>query len=1017
MKVISSSKHGSWVPGASYHAPMLVTSPVVVGRSEPLALLERGLDAVRAGRGQAVFLAGEAGIGKSRLARECADRAVADGLAVARGRSGPGAAAAVPFRPFAEALLSLFRVSGPPRAPALAPYRSVLAGMLPEWREDGVATRPVSLIEVAEAVLRILLAAADDLSGHQQTGCLLVLEDLHDADAETLAVVEYLCDNVADLPLFLLGTLRSEASAARKLVQEAARRRCAVLTRLRPLTPDEVRAMAEAAFAAESTGPVPPGGLLPREVADRLTEEAEGNPFVVEELLSGLITAGVLRREPGAGWRVCGDLNIDIPKTVVHSVTQRADRLSPGARTLLYTAAVLGRRFSLPVLRRITGLGDDDLLDHVRAGVDAQLVSSSGPEADWYEFRHALTAEALLTGLLPTERAAIARHAADAIEEDHPGAPGEWGPRVAELRLTAGDTVAAARRFARAGEEARRDGAVESAIAFLERAQDLLVAAHRSAERAPVVERLLYTLVESGRLDRALSLVETLPETGPGALDTACAAALRAHLAWAAVTAARWEDAAAQAHHARSLFARLGDGLVPAVDVVEAHLALAGTCVTPTGEEGAAVDPVAEAECLARRAAREAERVGLIEVACQAWQLLAMLERRRGFDQADACLERCLALATEHHLATWQLDALLRLGSNDFMRSGSSVLLERAHRAALGHGALVLMHNAEASLAMQAVLTGRYTTARTLTDRCVEATARLRNTDNHQFVLLIRATLAAHQGRRRAMERELAAFRRWGGDRSLQLPLLFGSRAVCALLEEDHEQALHELDQALLWEEHHPSVFYLNGRYGLRPLLRALTGQADLAEHAALAADPAAALPWNRQFERLALAVHEGRAGHGTRAETAVRQALAASGPFPMAGCLGRRLVAEAALSAGWGDPVTWLREAEEYFHGAAVPAVAGACRTMLRRAGETVRQRRSGTAGIPASLRRLGFTPREYEVFLLLVSRLGNKQMAERLYISARTVEKHVASLLAKTGCSDRAALCDYAAETISDL
>lgn len=1007
---------------------MLVTSPVVVGRSEPLTLLDSGLAAVRAGRGRAVFLVGEAGIGKSRLARECADRAVTDGLAVTRGRSGPGAGAAVPFRPFAEALLSLFRVSGPPCGPELTPYRSVLAGMLPEWREDGAAAGPASLVEVAEAVLRILLAAANDLTGHRRTGCLLVLEDLHDADAETLAVVEYLCDNIADLPVFLLGTLRSEASAARGLVREAARRRCAVLTRLRPLTSDEVRAMAEAAFAADSAPPVPPGGvLLPAEVTDRLTEVAEGNPFVVEELLSGMVTAGALRREPAAGWRVCGDLNIDIPKTVVHSVAQRADRLSPGARTLLYTAAALGRRFSLPVLQRITGLGDDDLLDHLRAGVDAQLVSSSGPEADWYEFRHALTAEALLTGLLPTERAAIARRGADAIEQDHPGLPGEWGPRVAELRLTAGDTVSAARRYVKAGDDARREGAVDSAVFFLERAQDLLAASDRVVERAPVVERLLYTLVESGRLDRALELIETLPETGAGALETACAAALRARLAWAAVTAARCEDAAAQAHHARTLFARLGDGLVPAVDVVDAHLALAGTYVTATGtgaadtgEPGigeAAADRAAQAERLARRAAEEAERTGLIEVACQAWQLLAMLARRRGFDQADACLEHCLALATEHHLTTWQLDALLRLGGNDFMRSGSSVLLERAHSAALDHGALVLMHNAEASLAMQAVLTGRYATARTLTDRCVEATARLRNTDNHQFVLLTRAALAAHQGRRRAMERELAAFRRWGGDRSLQLPLLFGSRAVCALLEEDHEQALHELDQALLWEQQHPSVFYLNGRYGLRPLLRALTGQADLAEHAAVAAEPAAALPWNRQFERLALAVHEGRAGHGARARAAVRQALAASGPFPMAGCLGRRLVAEEALSAGWGDPVTWLREAEEYFHGVAVPAVAGACRDLLRRAGETVRQRRSGTAGIPASLRRLGFTRREYEVFLLLVPRLGNKQMAERLYISARTVEKHVASLLAKTGCSDRAALCDYAAEATIDL
>ncbi|MCW5252482.1 helix-turn-helix transcriptional regulator [Streptomyces sp. SHP 1-2] len=1001
---------------------MLVTSPVVVGRAEQLGLLDAGLAAVGAGRGRAVFLLGEAGIGKSRLAGECAYRAVTGGLAVLRGRSGPGAGAAAPFRPIAEALLSLFRVSGPPRAPELVPYRSALAGILPEWRAGGTPAEPTSLIETAEAVLRVLLAVARDRESHPRPGCLLILEDLHDADAETLAVVEYLCGNLADLPVFLLGTLRSEAGAAGTLVREAARSRCADLTELLPLSAEQVTAMAGAALAADAARPLPGADPppLPGPVAERLARDAEGNPFVVEELLSGMITAGVLRRGLAGDWEVCGDLGIDVPRTVVHSVIRRADRLSPAGRTLLDTAAVLGRRFPLSVLQRITGLGDRDLLVHLRAGIDAQLISSSGPVADWYEFRHALTAEALLSGLLPTERAALARRAADAIEQAHPGLPGEWCPRVAGLRLTAGDPAAAARRYAEAGEAARREGAVDSAVSFLERAQELLPA----TERAPVVEQLLYTLMESGRLDRALALVDTLPVTGPGALDTARAAALRARLAWATVTAARYADAAAQAHHARRLFARLGDGPAPAVDVVEAHLALADT--GPSGEPGAGgagtdagaagteagADRADRAERLARRAAEEAERTGLPEVACQAWQLLAMLERRHGFDRADACLERGLALATEHGLTTLQIDALLRLGSNDFMRGGSSALLERAHRAAVDHGALVLMHNAEASLAMQAVLTGRYAAARELADRCVLATARLRNTDNHQFVLLTRATLAAHRGNRREMERELAEFRRWDGDTSLQLPVLFGSRAVCALLEEDHEQALRELDQSLVWEKRHPSVFYLNGRYGLRPLLRALTGRADPAEHAAVAAHPAAALPWNRQFERFALAVHEGRAGHALRAGGAVEQAVRAGGPFPMGRRIGLRLVAQAALADGWGDPVAWAREAEEYFHEASVPAVAGACRELLRRAGATVRQRRRGASGIPAALRRIGLTPREYEVFLLLVPRLGNKDIAERLYISARTVEKHVASLLAKTGSPHRSALCDYAAE-----
>jgi len=123
------------------------------------------------------------------------------------------------------------------------------------------------------------------------------------------------------------------------------------------------------------------------------------------------------------------------------------------------------------------------------------------------------------------------------------------------------------------------------------------------------------------------------------------------------------------------------------------------------------------------------------------------------------------------------------------------------------------------------------------------------------------------------------------------------------------------------------------------------------------------------------------------------------------------RLVAEAALTDHWGEPVAWLREAEEYFHGAGVPATASACRAILRRAGARVGQRRAGLGRVPESLRRSGVTAREYDVLELVIDRWGNQQIAQRLHISPRTVEKHVASLIAKTGQTDRAALMRYAA------
>lgn len=131
---------------------------------------------------------------------------------------------------------------------------------------------------------------------------------------------------------------------------------------------------------------------------------------------------------------------------------------------------------------------------------------------------------------------------------------------------------------------------------------------------------------------------------------------------------------------------------------------------------------------------------------------------------------------------------------------------------------------------------------------------------------------------------------------------------------------------------------------------------------------------------------------------------------------LALRLVAESALADGWGSPVEWLRAAEDYFHQANVAPVAHACRTLLRQAGARVAQRRQGAGEIPSTLRAVGVTVRELEVLRLLTGRLSNREIAERLHLSPRTVERHVSSLIVKTGLPNRIALSDVAAEIEKD-
>lgn len=126
-------------------------------------------------------------------------------------------------------------------------------------------------------------------------------------------------------------------------------------------------------------------------------------------------------------------------------------------------------------------------------------------------------------------------------------------------------------------------------------------------------------------------------------------------------------------------------------------------------------------------------------------------------------------------------------------------------------------------------------------------------------------------------------------------------------------------------------------------------------------------------------------------------------------------LTAEAMIADGWGDPVSLLRADLTAFEASGDDQLARTCRTLLRRAGVTVRRGR-GSAAVPPALRAIGVTSREMDVLGLVADRLTNQQVAERLFLSPRTVETHVTNLLAKTGTTSRAELVAYAARADRD-
>lgn len=959
-------------------------SSAIVGRDDELWSIQGAIDDACAGRGGSMFVAGDSGIGKTRLVAAAHELGSAAGMRVLRGRAstvGP----AVPFRPLTEALLALLRSGEELDIVALGPYHRVLARLIPDWAQMPAEPVDVTLVVLAEAVLRLVALVGQD------RGCLVILDDLQDADVETLAVVEYLVDNLDRQPVLLLGALRDGPCPALDLARSASQRAGSFI-QLGRLSLPETRQLAGQYLR-----------VCPQEVPASAVEilwaGSAGNPLHANELISSMVDSGFLVAK-GSRWVVARQNAVGPPTSFDRSVAWRFERLDSKLKHVLSIAAVFGQRFQLTLVQAVSGLADRELLSHLFGEPGAQFAQPDVASPDWYTFRHQLIREVVLSSLIPAERTRLAEELADAVEAIYPGLPGDWCQTAAVLRLDAGAPMAAGRLFAEAGRRALTQGAAMSSVGLLTKAWDLLTRAD-AAERADTLEQLLYALAEAGLVVRAFASVDTLGQVG--GLDPRREARLRTRLAWAAMVTDPGPNSMAQITAARTLLGPDADEAdIAPVDVVGAHLLLD---VPGPGQLDKAIE-------LAAKAAEVADRIPLPVVACQAWQLLGSLQRSKDPVGATACLERAHSIAVRHDLPIWEIHALVRLGNDDALRDGGLDRLEQARIQATHVGAVTARYQAEQSIALYTVLEGDFAAAESLVDQVFAAAARLNLVEIVHYVLLVRATLEGHRGHREGMEKALTTFRGWGGNaQPLYLPRIHGlARAFCSLLEEDRERAMEEQACALRAEEATPTVFHLAGGHGLHLLLQALSNTLTHASYETVVSSPAAGLRWDRMFALFARAVLVGKADAGDEATAATNDALAVGAPFAMGRHLGLRLVAEAAIADGWGTPVEWLQIAERYFRGAGMPTVAGACVQLQRdnRSGQV--RHKVGVDKVPSSIRSSGITVREYEVLRLVGERLRNREIAERLHLSQRTVETHVSSLLAKTGQLNRIELGKFA-------
>ena len=923
----------------------------LVGREAELSELQRAW----VEGGSTIVITSAAGVGKSRLVRELAAWATARGGIVLVGRCSPTGREA-PLRPWHEALLAAARRGHGPGG-TLDPFTPALARVVPEWGDAGDDTSPLVL---GEAVLRLLSSWASP-----GAPTLLVLEDLQWADAESLSVLEYVVDNLGGAPLLILVTQRDgELGPGRDLVRDLLARRAAEEIVLHPLDDDGVLAVARSCLD---------GGDVPPDVATTLLERCDGVPFLVEELVATAVRSG---------WDTIDD---GVPGSVAASVATRLGGLPPTASTLLTAAALLGRGFDWPLAASGAEISPDDAAELLRRAVQAQLLDVEGTG---FRFHHALTRDAVLAAATPAERATLAGRTLDALVTSGPSP--DHLTLAAQLADAAGRSDQAATFWLQAAERALADGSLASAETLAGRART----AGDDATRLAAGTVLLRAVAQAGQTIRAAELGRELLATDA---DDVTRAEVHLVLGAADLAAGHWDDAEAHATDARTLVR--GDAARAArTDALAAHAAM-----------GRIEPDVAVA--LARTALDRARQTDQPDVQCEALEVIGRAERGHDLAAAEAAFTEALEIATSAGLRVWRARALQELGTIDMFGSLSPDRLVAAQDLAVEAGALAMAAVVDLQLGALYEERGELGPALAHAERCEEASRRW-HLSTLPMSLAVQAFCHSHLGDREPMEAAIDAARATGED-TLHIESRYHGNvwAVFHIVVGDLPAAVVDMDRAMEIIRAHPGATHTFP--GVWALLRTLLdddGDAARAEVAALPLDT----PVSRRALVAAEAVAAGRAGDRTAAEQLMAELHDDLRPEGLAyrRAMLRHLVAPAAHADGWGDPAGWLRESLAFFESSAHDALAARCRTLLREIGAPVPRRGRGDTGVvPSALAALGITSREADVLALVATGATNREVAERLFISQRTVDKHVERLLQKSG-RPRRALGDLARE-----
>ncbi|HEV7387158.1 MAG TPA: AAA family ATPase [Gemmatimonadaceae bacterium] len=387
--------------------------PPLVGRSAELALLANTMDEAAKGAGRSVFITGEGGIGKTRLAMAAAERAAKKGWSVAVGRAYP-VETGVPYALFSDAFLPLVSKLEPATMALLTrggasdfgnvfPYLSTLA---PRDRASAGA-------DPSELKARLLWSFTQFLSRlSAKQPLLIVLENLQWADESSLELLHFVARQISEQKIVVVGTYneteRDSNPVLRTTEQSLVRLGAGAVQRLTPLAQPEIDDLLRQMFGLD--------GKSSRSFSALLYDWTRGNPYFIEETLKSLVESGTLAKHNGhwTGWEM---QTIPLPSTIRDVVKARVDRLSPNARTAANLAAVIGTRAPYDTLAKVSGLSEKDTIAALEELIAQRVLHETGDaDAIHYDFTHPLLQQVLYSELGQARARSLHAIIAEALE-------------------------------------------------------------------------------------------------------------------------------------------------------------------------------------------------------------------------------------------------------------------------------------------------------------------------------------------------------------------------------------------------------------------------------------------------------------------------------------------------------------------------------------------------------------------------------------------------------------------------